>query len=134
MIWTTPSPTGKNHVVNVLQNFVFTCRASWLTLPWWNIDVFELEGCRCSVPGASQDREGDEGLIAAFNLGARRHHVDDMPDLLQGGHSLLATRFGTLVSLAERLKYSASEYEIRDLYPGCPASQMKNRFKALRVA
>jgi hypothetical protein len=35
-----------------------------------------------------------------------------------------------LVSLADRLKYSASEYEIFDLYPGCPASQMKNRFRA----
>src|SRR5271165_7554366 len=40
----------------------------------------------------------------------------------------------TLVSFADRLKYSASEYDIRDLYPGCPASQMKNRFRALRVA
>jgi hypothetical protein len=38
-----------------------------------------------------------------------------------------------LVSFVDRLKYSASAYEIRDLYPGCPASQMKNRFKALRV-
>src|SRR5271167_3972608 len=40
----------------------------------------------------------------------------------------------TLVSFADRLKYSASEYEILDLYPGCPASQMKKRFRAFRVA
>jgi hypothetical protein len=32
------------------------------------------------------------------------------------------------------LKYSASEYEIFDLYPGWPASQMKNRFRAVSVA
>ena len=37
----------------------------------------------------------------------------------------------TLVSFVDRLKYSASEYEIRDLYPCCPASQMKNRFSRL---
>ena len=30
-----------------------------------------------------------------------------------------------LVSLTDRLKYSASEYVIRDMYPGSPASQTK---------
>jgi hypothetical protein len=35
--------------------------------------------------------------------------------------------------LTDRLKYSASEYEIRDLNPGCPANQTKKRFKAVRV-
>jgi hypothetical protein len=39
-----------------------------------------------------------------------------------------------LISLTDRLKYSASEYEIFDLYPGCPASQTKKRFRALSVA
>jgi hypothetical protein len=47
-----------------------------------------------------------------------------------------ASRWGLaiLVFLADRINYSASEYEIRNLYPGCPASQMKNRFRALKVA
>jgi hypothetical protein len=60
--------------------------------------------CRRPVPGARQDREGDEGLIAAFNLGVRRHHVDDMPDLLQGGHSLLAPRFGDSGFLGRKIE------------------------------
>src|SRR5262249_5548513 len=36
------------------------------------------------VAGAGQDREGDEGSMAALELGAGRPRLDDVPDLLQG--------------------------------------------------
>src|SRR5262252_1440242 len=88
-IWRMSSPTGKNQVVNDLENFVFTCRASWSTQPW---SMFE--GCDRPVAGAGQDREGNEGSIAALDLGAGRHGLDDVPDLLQGRHTRVPMRLG----------------------------------------
>ena len=96
--------------------------------------MFELDGCSSSVTGTSQNREGNEGSIAALNLDISRHHRDNVSNLRRLGICSSRCALAVLVSLADRLKYSASEYEIRDLYPCCSASQMTNRFRALRVA
>src|ERR1700730_15894337 len=45
--------------------------------PLIEIDVFELDRCGSSVAGTRQDREGDEGSIAALKLGVRRHHTNE---------------------------------------------------------
>jgi hypothetical protein len=78
-----------------------------IDLRLFDIDVLELEGCDRAV---GQDGEGHKSAVAAFQLGVGRHRLDNMPDLLERRH-----RRAILVSLADRLKYSASEYEIRDL-------------------
>src|SRR5262245_3756953 len=100
-----------------------------------DVDVLELEGCDRPVAGAGKDREGDEGSIAARSISVPAGIIW-MTCRICSRVGTRASRwaFAILVSLADRLKYSASEYEIRDLYPGCPGSQEKKRFRALSVA
>ena len=56
--------------------------------------MLELEGCDRAVAGAGQGGEGDEGPVAALDLGAGRHRLDDVPDLLQGRHTLVPMGLG----------------------------------------
>src|SRR5262249_62165509 len=37
---------------------------------------------------------GDEGSVAALDLGAGRHRLDDVPDLFQGRHTLVPMGLG----------------------------------------
>ena len=59
-----------------------------------DIDVLELEGRNRPVAGAGQGGEGDQCPVAALDLGAGRHHPDDMPDLLQGRHPRVPVGLG----------------------------------------
>ena len=75
-------------------NSPYGCHSSYAGNPLVDVDVFELEGCSRPVPSARQEREGDEGTVAAFNIGAGRHLPDDVPDLLQRRHTGIAMRLG----------------------------------------
>ena len=59
-----------------------------------DVDVLELEGCDRPVAGTGQDGEGNERPVAALDLGAGRHRLDDMPDLLQRRHPRIPVGFG----------------------------------------
>jgi hypothetical protein len=43
-----------------------------------------------AVSCASQDGEGDEGMVASLDLGPRRHCLEDVLDLFHGRRSLLS--------------------------------------------
>src|SRR5262249_7526655 len=59
-----------------------------------DVDVLDLKGCDSPVAGAGQGGEGYEGTVAALDLGAGRHRLDDMPDLLQGRHPRVSVGLG----------------------------------------
>src|SRR5262249_39412905 len=51
-----------------------------------------------------QDSEGNEGSVAALDLGAGRHRADNMPDLLQGRHTRFPMSLGDPRVLGRQVK------------------------------
>ena len=84
------SPTGKNHVVKVLENLVFTSRASCNTFAAGRSTCLSFSEASAHT---GRERKGDQGTVAPVDLGGVRHDGKHA-DLLQRRHRPLAPGFG----------------------------------------
>src|ERR1700730_473183 len=88
------SPTGKNHVVKVLENFGVYLPGVLQYLCRREVDVLELQRGKCAIAHTGHERKGDQGTVALVDLGGVWHDGEHAPDLLQSRHRPLAPGFG----------------------------------------
>ena len=58
------------------------------------IYMLQFERSNGAVPRAGQNRQGYDGTISSIDLGFRRHHGENMQDLLKGWETPFVTGFG----------------------------------------
>ena len=111
----TSSPTGKKKVLKVLLNFVFISRASWLMQPAIKSTCLSFnEAMALSLAPVSRVKATRARFRRSISVTVG---ILLMTYLICSSVGTFCCRFAvaTRVSLADRLKYSASTYWIRDL-------------------
>jgi hypothetical protein len=76
------SPTGKNQVVKLLENFVHL-PGVLQHLCCCEVDVLELQRGKRAIAHPGQECKGDHATVAPLDLGGMRQDREHAPNLLQ---------------------------------------------------